>query len=189
MVRSLSIDECKALLPEGRVIPVEGGAGFRQDVLAGNALRLVAGPPSSKQSLSYVAQALIRWLPPHTGRLLILADWWDDIYNPAGALALMREPLGERRTWRDAPAMYVEPQAWSWDQLDPTPPEQMDSQVLGLVLMSIMDRSWDAWMLTESAEALVNMLEGNVVFYSRSERRLDDGRLMMKEAGATFKFR
>ena len=136
MVRSLSIDECKALLPERRVIPAEGGAGLRQDVLAGDTLRLVAGPPSSKQPLSYVAQALIRWLPPHAGRLLILADWTDDIYNPAGALALMREPFGERRTWRDAPATYAKPQAWSWDQLEPTAPEQMDSQVLGLVVMS-----------------------------------------------------
>ena len=149
--------------------------------------RLAAGPTKHVERLGDFAEALLRWLPDNTGRLLWLTNWGSIYGNPCKGLEVLRLGLGERRDLSVAPSMYAEPHSWTWDPEDMTPAQVDDAGLLIAVLFMIMGAGWDAWLLADGTTDAVEFWEGNVLFYSHSPERLKAARKLLSVAHARMK--
>jgi hypothetical protein len=146
----------------------------RQDRVGGR-------PPSDLDQLRYFAEALIRWHPPATPRLLCVSAWnwhFPSIYD---VFLAARRGLGETRPLPEAPAHYFDP--YPYDERDQTkisPEQARETGILvGLMALMMID-GWDGWLLAGNTDR-IEFWEGNLFFYAHEAARLAAAEALMAE--------
>jgi hypothetical protein len=171
-MRFLSRSECAPFFSASHLEIADNGYLANRAQLPENLQRVEGGPPRTER-LGYFAEHLIRWLPSNCGRLFFLNEWTTIAGSPLGALRAMRDGLGEGRNVASVPGHYFGPRTWTWDQLGMSEDQMAESEVLVGMLILTMAGQWDGWLAAEGCGDLIEFWEGNVVYYSVNDEKIE----------------
>jgi hypothetical protein len=146
----------------------------RQDRVGGR-------PGPDVDRLRYFAEALIRWHPPATPRLLFVSAWNWDFPSVCDLFVAARNGLGETRPLLEAPAHYFDPYAYDErDQTEISREQARETGILAGLIALIMIDGWDGWLIAGNADR-IEFWEGNIFFYSHEAARLAAAEALMTE--------
>ena len=179
-VRCLNFDEGVAILAS---TPLSGSVSGRLRLTEGMH-RVEARPDGDIASLGSRLDKIFRWLPPDTGRLFYLHDWgFGALAQPYSFVMAARQGIGETRPLIDARMHHFPTMSWTWDAQEETEEQKRESGLLAGLVISTMCFGWDAWLVAENCREAIEFWEGNILFYSPANAKLDEARSMLKEFG------
>lgn len=185
-MRCLAVDESRKILSSTSMTVGESGR-----VTLGKASnRVEARPHGDIASLGSCLDSIFRWLPPDTSRLFCINDWgFGALAQPYSFVAVARQGIGEHRPLLEAPIHYFPSLSWTWDALEETEDQKRESGILAGLAISVMSFGWDAWLAAEGSDDAIEFWEGNILFYSPDDEKLEDARSMLGNMGFPLKMK
>jgi hypothetical protein len=185
-MRCLAADESRALLASTALTVGESGRA----ILAKAGDRIEARPHGDIASLGSFLDSIFRWLPPDASRVFFINDWgFGALAQPYAFVTAVRQAIGERRPLLEAPVHHFPAMSWTWDALEETEEQKRESGLLAGLAISVMTFGWDAWLAAEGCRDAVEFWEGNILFYSDDDQKLEDARAMLTGFGFPFKMK
>jgi hypothetical protein len=183
-MQCFSVDKSRGVLSSTALTVGEHG----HIVLAKGCHRVEACPRGKIAVLGAFLDNIFRWLPPDTSRILFIRDWgFGALAQPYPFVIAAREGIGERRTLLEAPVHYFPALSWTWDALEETDEQRRESGLLSGLVIPMMTFGWDGWLAAENCEDAIEFWEGNILFYSADERKLEDARVLLTNFGFPLK--
>jgi hypothetical protein len=147
--------------------------------------RIAAEQPDSLGAVPYFAMRLNRWLPARRSRLLWVDHWETMTFFGAEALvAATWRGLGEARSFKQAPGLYLDPQ--DWDEEDQTTISSTHAAALGAlvgVIALVMMTYSDGWLISEGCADRIEFWEGHFFFHSHDPMQLERGGAIIDSFG------
>ncbi|WP_300975102.1 hypothetical protein [Sphingomonas sp. LHG3406-1] len=150
--------------------------------IASTQTRLVAAPPSNASRLPYFIDAVNRWFPSQTRRLLWIAHWEENTHHFGSSfLTAARRGLGEMRSIDEAPGHVFDAHPYAeLDQLELSLEHQTEAGLLAGFLGQLIVTESDGWLIADGCTDRFEVWEGNVLFHSASSERIADARVIIK---------
>jgi hypothetical protein len=146
--------------------------------------RVEGRPEGDIASLGSGLDYVFRWLPPETGRIFCMGDWgFGALAQPYSFIMAVRQNVGETRPLLDAPVHHFPSLSWTWDALEESEEQRRESGLLAGLAISTMCFGWDALLVAEKCDDVIEFWEGNILFYSPDTEKLEEARAMLKELG------
>jgi hypothetical protein len=152
---------------------------------AASQIRVAAEQPESLGDIPNFAGRLNRWLPTGRARMLWVDHWEDMTF--CGAASLVEAAwrgLGERRSFRQAPGLHLDPQIWDEQDQTAVSPAHADAigALVGLIALVMMSYS-DGWLISADCPDRIEFWEGRFFFHSSDARQLESANAIIDAFG------
>ena len=179
-MRFLSPVECSTWFVGTRFVLGPDGRPKIFEPVARQQNRLSSGAPGDVSRLAACCESLIRWLPEFTSRMLWIIDAPRGLNSARAGLNAVRRGVGEMRPLEDTPFHCTSRHSWTWDQLEISPDQSEDEELLVTLISLVMGCGWDGWLLADASLDAIEFWEGNVLFYSDNKQKIDDAHQIMQ---------
>jgi hypothetical protein len=144
--------------------------------------RIEARPVGDIAELGSDLDFIFRWLPPGAGRLFCICDWGSGaLAQPYSFVMAARHGVGEARPLLDAPVHHFPALSWTWDALEESEAQRQESGLLAGLTISTMCFGWDALLVAENSDDVIEFWEGNILFYSPDDKKIEEAKALLKE--------
>jgi len=144
--------------------------------------RLDAGAPTGAWQLPYFADAVSRWFPSETKRLLWIAHWQESTHHFGSSfVTAARRGLGESRSIDEAPGHVFAPHPYAeLDQAELSVEHQTEAGLLAGFLCQLIVSGSDGWLVADGCNDRFEIWEGNVIFYSANSEKIAEAKDIFK---------